>query len=77
MTASHAVSRCRNSAEFRFNVWFGAAVGLLAAALFAFTPIAAAMFGRPTGDGALTTRCTPVPAADHGGDAVPKLFRCG
>jgi 4-amino-4-deoxy-L-arabinose transferase-like glycosyltransferase len=34
--------------------WFGAAAGLLAAALFALTPIAAAMFGRPMEDGALT-----------------------
>jgi 4-amino-4-deoxy-L-arabinose transferase-like glycosyltransferase len=34
--------------------WFGSAAGLLAAALFALTPIAAAMFGRPMEDGALT-----------------------
>jgi 4-amino-4-deoxy-L-arabinose transferase-like glycosyltransferase len=34
--------------------WFGSGAGLLAAALFALTPIAAAMFGRPMEDGALT-----------------------
>ncbi|MEN3307917.1 MAG: hypothetical protein V7603_4119, partial [Micromonosporaceae bacterium] len=34
--------------------WFGAAAGLLAAGLFALTPIAASMFGHPMEDGALT-----------------------